>query len=175
MGDRPEFSRMIDRRSITAKPVTLTATADECAALAKRFEIVAVESLEAVLSIEARGEDVHATGTLTADVLQSCAVSGEELSVSVNDTLSLHFIPERALPDYAPDEEVELSEEELDQIPYSGTSFDLGEAVAQSLALAIDPFIEGPNADETRRRHGLVEEGEQDGPLADMLRGLKKD
>ncbi|MEL1251346.1 YceD family protein [Aurantiacibacter gilvus] len=172
---RPEFSRMVDRRSITAEPVTLTATEAECAALAERFAIVSIERLKAVVSLEASGEDVHAKGTLEARVVQSCAVSGDDLQVAISEPLSLHFVPERALPDYAPDEEVELSEEELDQIPYDGTAFDIGEAVAQTLGLAIDPYLEGPNADEARRRHGLVEEGEQDGPLAEALRGLKKD
>lgn len=172
---RPEFSRMVDRRSITAQPVTLTATEAECVALARRFAIVSVKRLEAVVSLEAKGEDVHAKGTLEAEVVQSCAVSGDDLQVTINEPLSLHFVPESALPDYAPDEEVELSEEELDQIPYDGTAFDLGEAVAQTLALAIDPYLEGPHADEARRRHGLVEEGEPSGPLAEALRGLKKD
>lgn len=173
MAETVEFSRMVDRRSITAEPVTLSATEAECAALAERFAIVAVKRLEAVVSLEAKGEDVHASGTLTADVVQSCAVSGDDLDVAISETLALHFVPESSLPDYDPDEEVELTEEELDQIPYDGTAFDLGEAVAQSLALAIDPYLEGPNADEARRRHGVVEEGEQDGPLADMLKGLK--
>lgn len=175
MAEAPEFSRMVDRRSITAQPVTLTATEQECAALAERFAIVSVERLEAVVSLEAKGEDVHAKGTLEAKVVQSCAVSGDDLQVTISEPLTLHFVPESALPDYDPDEEVDLTEEELDQIPYDGTAFDLGEAVAQTLALAIDPYLEGPNADEARRQHGLVEEGEQDGPLADMLRGLKKD
>lgn len=175
MADTSEFSRMVDRRSITAAPITLTASPEECIALARRFEIVAVKSLEAVVSLEAKGEDIHASGNLTAEVVQSCAVSGDDLDVAITERLALHFVPASTLPDYDPDEEVELTEEELDQIPYDGTMFDLGEAVAQTLALAIDPYLEGPNADEARRRHGLVEEGEQDGPLADMLRGLKKD
>ena len=173
MSDNPEFSRMVDRRAITAAPVVLTATDAECAALAERFAIVAVRHLTATVSLEAQGEEVRATGNVEAGVVQACAVSGDELDVSISEPLALHFVPTSALPEYDPDEEVELTEEELDQIPYDGTAFDLGEAVAQSLALAIDPYLEGPNADETRRQHGLVEEGEADGPLADMLRGLK--
>ena len=69
---------------------------------------------------------------------------------------------------------VKISPEELDEIEYHGEMFDLGEAVAQSLALAIDPYAEGPNADAARKAAGIVLEGEQDGPLAAFLAGLKK-
>ncbi|APE27918.1 YceD family protein [Aurantiacibacter gangjinensis] len=169
----PEFSRMVDRRSITAEPVTLEANEAERAALARRFEIVSVEHLHATVTLEADGEVVNAKGTLDAAIVQSCAVSGDDLPQTVSEELTLRFVPESALPAYSPDEEVELTEDELDEIPYSGTAFDLGEAVAQTLALAIDPYAEGPDADSARRAHGLVEEGDEDGPLADMLRGLK--
>jgi len=66
---------------------------------------------------------------------------------------------------------VELDAEDLDEIEYEGSSFDLGEAVAQSLALAIDPFATGPGAEEARRRAGLMGEGEA-GPFA-ALKGMK--
>ena len=45
------------------------------------------------------------------------------------------------------------SADECDEIGYSGTIFDIGEAVAQSLALAIDPFATGPQAEAARHRH----------------------
>lgn len=167
----PEFSRMIDRRGLTAEPLLLEADQEERAALAKRFELVAIDLLHAEIELEARGEVVFATGALTADIVQSCAVSGEDLPVHIREDLLLRFVPAgEASAD--PDVEVELDEEDLDEIPYSGTSFDLGEAVAQSLALAIDPFAIGPAAEEARRRHGLLEEGAA-GPLAEALRGLK--
>ena len=49
---------------------------------------------------------------------------------------------------------------------------DPGEAVAQSLALAIDPFAEGPGAEEARRRAGILSESAA-GPFA-ALAALKK-
>lgn len=52
---------------------------------------------------------------------------------------------------------------------------DLGEAVAQSLGLAIDPYAIGPDADTARKEVGIVQEGEQEGPLAAALAALKKD
>ncbi|RIV85847.1 YceD family protein [Aurantiacibacter zhengii] len=175
MSDTPEFSRPFDIRGITARPVKLEADESERAALASRFGLVSIGRLAAELSVEAEGEEIAATGTLHAEYVQSCAVSGDDLPMRIDDEVTLRFVPLAALEASEEDEEIELEEAELDEIGYEGTSFDLGEAVAQSLALAIDPYATGPQADDARRRHGLVEEGEADGPLADMLRGLKRD
>ncbi len=174
MSGAPEFSRPFDIRGITAQPVTLEANEAERAALASRFGLISIGKLAATLSLEAEGDEIAATGPLSAEFVQSCAVSGDDLPMTIEDEITLRFVPMATLEASEEDEEIELEEDELDEIGYSGTSFDLGEAVAQSLALAIDPYATGPEADGARRRHGMVEEGEADGPLADMLRGLKK-
>lgn len=165
----PEFSRMVDLRGLTAEPVKLAATPEECVALADRFGLVAVNNLAASVSLIAKGERVEANGSLSADIVQSCAISGDDLPVKLKEELSLHFVPLREITE----EEIELAEEDLDEIPYSGTSFDLGEAVAQSLALAIDPYLTGPDANRVREEHDLAEKGPQ-GPLQAALAKLKK-
>ena len=144
-----EFSRPVDERQVTAKPIQLEATAEERTALAKRFGLVAIDRLEATVAIERHGEALAARGKLTAAIVQSCAVSGEDLPVAVREPLAFRFVP--AAAGHRPDEEVELDADELDEIEFSSTSVDLGEAVAQSLALAIDPFATGPDAEAARR------------------------
>jgi hypothetical protein len=173
MSDTPEFSRPFDLRGITVKPVKLSAGEAECAALAKRFDIVAIASLEAEVSLEAEASDVRAKGTLDAVIVQSCAVSGEDLPVTIREAINLRFVPAERLEVSQPDAEVELEAGELDEIGYTGTSIDLGEAVAQTLALAIDPYAEGPNADAFRREQGLLAAGAE-GSLADALRALRE-
>lgn len=168
---KSEFSRMIDVRQASGKLAEFSAGEAERKALARRFGLVAVERLEANVVLERDDRVVKATGTLSADIVQSCAVSGEDLPVAIREELSFRFVPQKG--GQLPDEEVELDAEELDQIEYSGTSFDLGEAVAQSLALAIDPFATGPDAEEVRRKAGLVGE-EATGPFAALAK-LKKD
>jgi uncharacterized metal-binding protein YceD (DUF177 family) len=158
----PEFSRKVDLREIGDKPVLLSATAEECAALARRFGIVAVLQLDAEVSLEPKGQTVVANGSLSADIVQSCAISAEDLAVHIAEPLTLRFIPARA---------AQRVEADCDEIEYSGTAFDLGEEVAQSLAVAIDPFIVGPMAEEARRKAGLLD-AENSGPFA-ALRGLK--
>ncbi|GGD66090.1 DUF177 domain-containing protein [Erythrobacter arachoides] len=171
MSEAPEFSRMVDLRSIGNAPVDLVASESECAALAARFGLVSIERLEARVDLLPDGAVVEASGTLIADFVQSCAVSGEDLSMSINEPFTVRFVPAGDEPG-VPDQEIELDEDELDEVFYDGTALDLGEAVAQSLALAIDPFATGPTADDARRAHGLIEEGSA-GPLAEALKGLK--
>jgi len=165
----PEFSRMVDLRQITAAPVQLSANEGERKALAGRFGLVSLDRLEATVSLEADGPVVSVKGRISAAWVQPCAVSGEDLAQSADEEIVLRFVPART--DHAPDEEIELSEDELDEIEYTGTSFDLGEAVAQSLALAIDPFASGPEAEAARKAAGIVSEG-QAGAFA-ALAGLK--
>ena len=164
-----EFSRPIDVRGIKDEPVTIAADEAERAALAQRFDLVAIEQLAATVTFEVDGDAVAASGTIEADVVQSCAVSGDDLPVTIHEPVSFRFVPEAPITA----EELELEEEDLDEIPYSGTAFDLGEAVAQSLALAIDPFATGPDADRVRKEKGLNDEGAS-GPFA-ALAALKKD
>lgn len=165
-----EFSRMIDLRQLVLEPVHLEANEAECTALARRFDLVAVKQLAADVALEQDRSRVLAKGKFEADIVQRCAISGEDLPVRIAERLSLRFVPEGT--GKRPDEEVELELDDLDEIEFSGTSFDLGEAVAQSMALAIDPFAEGPDADRVRREAGLLGEGAA-GPFAALAK-LKK-
>ncbi|MEP7222296.1 MAG: DUF177 domain-containing protein [Novosphingobium sp.] len=166
----PEFSRMADIRAIDTLPVHLVASERECAGLARRFAIVSVQKLEARIALEKQGDTVVATGTMDAQFVQSCAISADDLPVTVHETLNLRFVPATAAARI--EAEIELEAKDLDVIDFNGTAFDLGEAVAQTLALAIDPFLEGPQADRVRRELGLNDPGAS-GPFA-ALAALKK-
>lgn len=164
----PEFSRLVNRRQLVARPVELTATEAECKALAARFGLVGINGLKAEVALEADGEAVNAKGRLRAAVVQSCGISGDELPVTIDEAIVLRFVPETPVTA----EEIELTESDLDEIPFTGDVFDLGEAVAQSLALAIDPYATGPNAEQARKEAGLSDQAAS-GPFA-ALAALKK-
>lgn len=166
-----EFSRVYDLRTLPAAAQELVASTEECAALAARFGLVRVDHCAATVTLAAEGPAVRATGRLKAAIVQSCAVSGDDLPVTIDEPVALRFIPETAPT--APDEEIELGADELDEIVMNGAQFDLGEALAQGLALAIDPYATGPGANEARRKAGIVSEGES-GPFA-ALKGLLKE
>lgn len=165
-----EFERFHDVRQLPMGAVTLEATPAECAALAARFGLVAVNWLKAEIVLGADGPTVRAQGRLQADVVQSCAVSGEDLAARIDEPVALRFVPAESRPE--DEEEIELDAAACDEIEMDGTRFDLGEALAQGLALAIDPFATGPKADEARRRAGLLDENSS-GPFA-ALAGLAK-
>jgi uncharacterized metal-binding protein YceD (DUF177 family) len=167
---------MIKVRPLPGEPVVIEATEAERAALATRFGLGAVERLRAEVALEAKPRAIRATGRLVAAIMQPCAVSGEDFPVAIDEPIDLRFIEENPRP-VAEDEaiELELEADDCDEIEYAGDMFDLGEAVAQTLGLAIDHYAEGPNADAARKAAGIVQEGEQQGPLAALLAGLKKD
>jgi len=165
----PEWQRVIDIRQLPAGPCEITADPAERHRLAERFSLSAIDSLAATVRFAAEGDRIGVTGRIRAAIIQACAISGEDFPVLIDEPVDLRFVPQReAAP---PDEEIELSAEACDEIDYDGLSFDLGEALAQTLALAIDPFAQGPDADRARIEHGLTGP-EATGPFA-ALAALK--
>lgn len=165
----PEFSR--SERSDTigagARDVTIAATADECAALARRFDLVAVERLEATFSIRREAVGIVAAGRVRAAVVQACSVTDEPICVRVDEPVALRFV---AAAD-ASEEEIELEADALDTIAYDGAAINLGEAAAETMALALDPFPRGPNAAAALKAAGVL--GEDEARPAGALAGLK--
>src|SRR5690606_242076 len=123
------------------------------------------------IALSADGQTIEANGTVEADLVQRCAISAEDLPASINEDFQLRFVPATRV--YTPDEEVEIDADDCDEIEYSGTTLDLGEAVAQSLALAIDPFATGPEA-ETARAHFNAEEASPFAMLAKLKTGADR-
>ena len=177
-----ELSRPIKIRALPAEPITIEADATERAGLTSRFAIAGVERLAAQLTLEQRAKGIEAKGTLDASITQFCAVSGEEFPVTISEPLDLIFIEEAKLAQFGQESvndegaiEVDLFADDADEVGYTGDVIDLGEAVAQSLGLAIDPYAEGPKAAEAREKAGLSDAGTPSGPLAEALAALKKD
>lgn len=171
-----ELSRPIKLRAIPADPVVIEADADERAALAKRFGLSSVDDLHATIELDRSAKAIRANGILKASITQACAISHEDFPTKIEEPLAFRFVEELA-PAASEDDaiEIELDADDLDEIEYAGDAFDLGEAVAQSLGLAIDPYAEGPNADAARARAGISSDDEPSGPLAEALKALKKD
>ena len=165
-----EFSRMIDIRGIPNGPLKLEANAAERAALAKRIGIESIERFEAEVTLVRGGTTIDVTGRIAAAITQMCAISSEPFATTVDEPLALRFVPETAPS--AAEIELEIDSEASDEIAYVGTQFDLGEELAQSLALAIDPYATGPNADGVREETGLSDRA-SGGPFA-ALASLKK-
>ena len=165
-----EFARPVRLDSLGEVPRTIRIAADEAerVALARRFRLVAIALLEAEAAVRREGDVVLATGHLRGTATQSCVATGDPLPAAIDAPFVLRFAP-TGVP--AADE-VELSAADLDTIDYAGGEIDLGEAVAEEFALALDPFPRARDADARLREAGVLAEDEA-GPFA-ALKALKE-
>lgn len=172
MSMAPEFSRPVRLDMLGSAPHALHLVADEAerAALAQRFGLVAIDRLEAEAEAFRKGEAVEVRGRIRAAVVQGCVATGAPLPELLDEPFAVRFVPEaQALA--AEGEELELSEADCDVIAYEGGAVDLGEAVAETLILALDPYPRSADADAVLKAAGVKSE-EEAGPFA-ALASLK--
>lgn len=165
-----EFQRVVKLDRLPVAPLDIEANAEERAALAKRFGLPGVNELRATVTLQQDGTAVEARGQLHARFEQRCAIANEPFANAIDEPLAIRFVS--AIAQAGEDEEIEFDSEDADEIEHDGASFDLGEAVAQSFGLALDPYATGPNADAVRREAGIVDEDAPSGPFA-ALAALK--
>ena len=129
------LSTHVQRREIKAEPA-------ERRALASRFGLVSLDALGAVLELRRQaGDIIHVSGRLSADVVQSCIVSLAPVAAHIETDFAVDY---RA--GAAPEED------EFDPLgpdapePIVAGQIDLGEAIAQQLAIALDPYPRAPDA-----------------------------
>ncbi len=167
---RPEFSRLerLDTIGAGERTVTIAADAAERAALAVRFGLLSVDRLDATFRVNRDAAGIVARGRVSAAAVQACSVTAEPLPVTVDEQVALRFVTGQ---EAAAEEEVELDMQALDTMPHDGSAIDLGEAAAETMALALDPFPRGPNAAAALREAGVI--GEDEAKPAGALAGLK--
>ena len=166
----PEFSRHFALDSLGGEPreAHIEATVEECAALARRFDLIAIDALSATARLSKTATGYLATGRLETNVVQSCVATASPVPASVIEDFTIRFT------DDAPTDadEIELEAGDLDEMTHDGSILDLGEAVAQTLALALDPFPRAPRAEEVLRAAGVVGEDDVERGAFAALKGL---
>jgi uncharacterized metal-binding protein YceD (DUF177 family) len=164
----PEFHRpvRIDQIGEGELRQHIEADGDERRRLMGRFGLLELESLTADYTLRRDAAGIVATGRLRAEVAQPCVASGEPVPESVDEAFTLRFLPEASVDS----SEFELDDDAMDTMFYAGASIDLGEAAAETLALALDPYPRSPHAEEALRAAGVLKE-EDAGPLS-ALGGL---
>ena len=137
----PEFSRPVELARLGGREALypITATPPERAALARRFDLLSLDRLEAEIRLERlpRGM-VRVSGRLLAELVQACVVSLEPVASRLAEEFTMLYGPGDPGESLVIDYESDLVE------PLDGSAIDIGEAVAQQLALALDPY---PRAD----------------------------
>lgn len=167
----PEFSRpvRIDTLGEGGRTVMVEADEAERGALARRFGLIALDALSAEAALRREGDVLFAEGRIKAAVVQACVASALPVPATIDEPFVLRFVPEGQ----DAGEEIELDAEDFDTIGYSGSAVDLGEAVAETLALSLDPFPRAPDADAILKAAGVLSEDEVvAGPFA-ALKALK--
>ncbi|MCH9011725.1 MAG: DUF177 domain-containing protein [Proteobacteria bacterium] len=163
-----EFSRLVpvDRLGEVEITEEISAEPGERAALARRFGLLSLDRLSATLRLERAGARnlVRVDGRLAAEVTQACVVTLEPVGAHLEKGFILLYDLDAAA---AQDEVVVEPEAEEPPEPVGPHGIDLGEAVAQQLAIALDPYPRAPGA-------ALPEEPRAaDGPFA-VLESLKR-
>ncbi|MBB6125183.1 YceD family protein [Sphingobium subterraneum] len=157
----PEFSRLIRRDEIgrLGESLHIVANGDERAALAARFGFVSLNRLEATYGLSLDGEVVTAQGRISAALAQPCIATAEPVTETVDTPFLVRFMPEGS-DEPEPGDELELDVEECDTVTYTDGRIDIGEAVAETLALSVNPFPRSPDADSYLRQMGVLSEEE---------------
>ena len=152
--------------------VDLIADDSERAAIARRLGLQGLERFEAHAVLSRKDGLVRAQGRLAAALMQSCVVTGEPVTAHVDEPFDLMFMPE---PESSGgDEEVELGESDCDVVFHDGATIDLGNAIADTLALSLDPYPRSAGAEAALREAGVMTE-EQASPFAALAKLIRSD
>jgi uncharacterized metal-binding protein YceD (DUF177 family) len=139
----PEFSRPIRITRLGKEPLRqeIAPTAPERTALAERLDLLTLDRLSATVELaRQRGGTILLTASFSAEFVQSCVVTLDPVPGAVAESFALRYGP----PEWEP--EVGDPEEDAAFEPLVGEVIDIGEAVAQELALALPPFPRIPGA-----------------------------
>ena len=130
-----EFSRPIRLSQLpdAGQELRLEASPAECAALADRLGLLALHGFWATVRLRPDSSGaVRVAGALNAAVEQACVVSLEPVAQRVHEAFTLRILPEGETPSEDPDAE--------DEVETVAGQAELGEVLAQLLALALDPY-----------------------------------
>jgi Large ribosomal RNA subunit accumulation protein YceD len=139
----PELHRplAVERVGLAGLDCVVEASRDECAALAHRMNLPAVLSLTCRFRLERDlAGALLAHSHLIARIVQTCVVSLDDFTTTVEERFVVRCVAQGMESD-DPDPEA------MDEIVCAGGIVDLGEAAAEQLALALDPYPRAPGAE----------------------------
>ncbi|CAO3420837.1 YceD family protein [Azospirillum endophyticum] len=177
-----EFPRFVSADAVRRADVTETieATEAERRALAERLELEAIDSLTATVKLRAvrGGQMIRVSGTLEADVVQTCVVTLEPVPAHVSESFEALFAPPSMIEDEGLEIDIDpsLSDEDIPE-PMENNRIDIGELTAQHLSLGLDPYphadgVEFVDHEEDPAEDEVEEEPEKPNPFA-VLQKLK--
>ena len=162
-GSVPEFRRLVLLGRLGPEPFRqhIAACETERAALARRFDLISLDRLEAEVELarETAGT-ILLSATFTAEFAQECTVTLDPVTGSASERFQLRYGPPEA------EAEAPAGDDDPAFEPLDGEAIDIGEAVAQEFSLCLPPFPRSPDAE--------IEFGESgdadDGPFAALAK-----
>ena len=142
MTENLEFSHPFDVSNVPPEGTseTISATLEQCNAIAERFGVEAVHSVSATIDIQPwkRG-GFRARGEATANITQTCVVTLDPFDSVVRAQLDQIFIAKTSRL-AADDIEVVVSHDEDDIGYIDDGEIELGEFAVEALCLELDPY-----------------------------------
>jgi uncharacterized metal-binding protein YceD (DUF177 family) len=140
--------------------------------IAERLGLRSLDRLDAHATLERKGEVVRARGRIKASLCQSCVVTGDPVDTHADEPFDIYFLPEPTAR--SSDEEVELVDSDCDVVFHDGSAIDLGSAIADTLALGLDPYPRSAGAQAVLKEAGVLSE-EEAGPFAALAKLKRSD
>ena len=150
--------------------VELVADESERGEIARRLGLQSLQRLEANATLNRERSGVRVEGRLRASLEQGCIATGEPVAEHLDEAFEVVFLPEPK--EGARDEEVELGSKDCDVVFYEGGAIDLGTAIADTLALAMNPYPRSAGAEAALKEAGVISETEA-GPFAALAKLMK--
>ncbi|MCW8836887.1 MAG: DUF177 domain-containing protein [Rhodospirillales bacterium] len=144
-----ELSRLVSIPDIPPSGIRLTIEADETerCALAKRFDLVSIDSLSAEVEVNHGpvAKSIRLEGSLCANITERCVVTLQPLSKRIESAFVRVFTTQ---PETEESDEIEvwLDEDEPPEFIDAG-DLDVGEVVSEQLGLDLDPFPRSEGAE----------------------------
>ncbi|MBL4907618.1 MAG: DUF177 domain-containing protein [Sneathiella sp.] len=149
-----EFIRWVDVERLGREPIvfSIVASDEERANLVTRLAIVDMPTLTASGSLNRMADKslIELTGTLEAEVTQSCVISLEPVAQKIEEkfTVCYTFDKVEANAEDA-DYVVSLDEKDLPELILEGR-IDVVQAIVEQIALAMDPYPRAQDTENTK-------------------------
>ena len=127
----------VDRMARAQGDFVVTATPEECAALATDFGIPAIRDLVGRFRVGGTLENLTVTGSVEAVVTQICTVSLDAFEAPVRETVDVTFT-DGEIPTGHDAEEIDVPD------PIVNGRVDFGLLTAEFLAMGLDPYPRKP-------------------------------
>ncbi len=160
-----EFTRWINVERLGRDPIVfdISASEEECANLAQRLSIVEMLGLVVSGSLSRKSDKslIELTGSVKADVVQSCVVSLEPVAQKIEEKFAVCYTFDKEdinVEDV--DYVASLEEDDLPEFISDGR-IDVVQAIVEQIALAMDPYPRADDAENTKNA-GVLRDAEKE-------------